>query len=121
MKKFSNIITVALVVLASFNLVSCSDDDFTPSIFDTTELPLDPTSYTYPLDAFVRDNFLKPYNMKYLYRMEDIGSDMDYNLVPCSYEQSLTLPCFANIFGMMFTMRRLATSSSKSTARELST
>lgn len=91
MKKFLNIIIVALVVLTSFNLVSCSDDDFTPTIFDTTEHPLDPTSYTYPLDAFVRDNFLKPYNMRYLYRMEDIGSDMDYNLVPCSYEQSLNL------------------------------
>lgn len=91
MKKIFNILAVVLSALASFNLVACSDDDFTESIFDTTDYPLDRSAYSFPLDTFVKVNFLEPYNMRYLYRMEDIGSDMDYNLVPCSYEQSVNL------------------------------
>lgn len=91
MKKIFNILAVVLSALASFNLTACSDDDFTASIFDTTDYPLDRNAYSFPLDTFVKVNFLKPYNMRYLYRMEDIGSDMDYNLVPCSYDQSVNL------------------------------
>lgn len=75
----------------TLNVVSCSDDDFTDTIFDSTEYPLDQSAYTFPLDTFVKKNFLEPYNLRYLYRMQDIGSDMNYNLVPCSYNQSVTL------------------------------
>lgn len=80
-----------LAVMISAGMVSCDDDDFTESIFDTTDYPLDQTSYSFPLDTFCKVHFLEPYNMRYLYKMEDIGSDMDYNLVPCSYDNSITL------------------------------
>lgn len=80
---------IASVVMAGFT--SCSDDDFGDSIFDTTEYPLDRSLYTFPLDTFIKKNFLEPYNMRFLYKMEDIGSDMQKNLVPCSYDQSQKL------------------------------
>jgi substrate import-associated zinc metallohydrolase lipoprotein len=85
--------TMALAFAATLALtaVSCSDEDFGPSIFDTTEYPLDRTSYTFPLDTFCKVNFLEPYNLKYMYQMEDVGTDMNYNLIPCSYDQSVTL------------------------------
>lgn len=91
MKNLINIFAVILIAASSVNFASCSDDDFTATIFDTTEYPLDKSAYSFPLDTFVKVNFLEPYNMRYLYRMEDIGSDMDYNLVPCSYDQSVNL------------------------------
>lgn len=80
---------MAAVIGAGFT--SCSDDDFGPSIFDTTESSLDRTSYTFPLDTFIKVNFLEPYNLRYAYKMEDISTDMDYNLVPASYDVSAKL------------------------------
>ncbi|MBQ0103096.1 MAG: hypothetical protein KBS99_02845 [Prevotellaceae bacterium] len=79
------------VALAGVVATSCSNDDMGPSIFDTTEYPLDRTKQTFPLDTFCKVNFLEPYNLKYMYLMEDKGSNMDYNLIPCSYDQSITL------------------------------
>ncbi len=80
----------AATVLAA-GVASCSEEKLDETIFDPTEYPLDRTAYTFPLDTFVKKNFLEPYNLRYLYRMQDIGSDMNYNLVPCSYDQSVTL------------------------------
>lgn len=82
---------ITATMALAYTAVSCSDEDFTESIFDPTEYPLDQSVYTFPLDTFVKKNFLEPYNLRYLYRMQDIGSDMNYNLVPCSYDQSVTL------------------------------
>lgn len=90
MKKL-NIIIIFMAALMSFNMVSCSKDDLGATIFDTTEYPLDRSSYTFPLDTFLKVNFQEPYNLRYLYKLQDIGSDMDYNLIPCSYEQSVNL------------------------------
>lgn len=90
MKKL-NIILMALVALTMLNLSSCKDDDLGTTIFDTKDYPLDRTVYSFPLDTFVKVNFQEPYNMRYLYRLQDIGSDMDYNLTPCSYDQCINL------------------------------
>lgn len=91
MKHTFKIAFIALAATIVMGFVSCSDDDFTETIFDTTEYPLDRSAYTFPLDTFVKVNFLEPYNLRYLYKMQDIGSDMNYNLVPCTYDQSVTL------------------------------
>ena len=85
------LIIYSIVALLSFNVASCSDDDLGATIFDTTEYPLDRTVFTFPLDTFLKVNFQEPYNLRYLYKLQDIGSDMDYNLIPCSYEQSVNL------------------------------
>ncbi len=79
------------VALFSLSFLSCSDDDFGPSIFDTTEYYLDRTSFTFPLDTFIKVEYLEPYNLRYIYKMEDIGADMEKNLVPASYEKSTEL------------------------------
>lgn len=91
MKIKYNILAIAAILLSSIGLASCSDDDFGPSIFDTTDYPLNKTSYTFPLDTFVKVNFLEPYNLRYVYKMEDIGSDMQKNLVPADYNKSVKL------------------------------
>lgn len=91
MKKIIYSILLCFAVSMPLAFVSCSDDDFGPSIFDPTDYPLDQTLYTFPLDTFCKKNFLEPYNLKYLYKMQDVGSDMNYNLVPCTYDQSINL------------------------------
>jgi substrate import-associated zinc metallohydrolase lipoprotein len=90
-KKNFIILSFAVATMLASGLASCSDEKLDDTIFDPTEYPLDQTAYTFPLDTFVKKNFLEPYNLRYLYRMQDIGSDMNYNLVPCSYDQSVTL------------------------------
>jgi len=83
--------TIAIAIFGTTGMVSCSDDDLGPSIYDTNNYPLDRTVYTFPLDTFVKKNFLEPYNLKYIYKMEDVGTDMQKNLVPATYEKSVDL------------------------------
>ena len=80
-----------LLPLSTFLFSSCGEDDLGPSIYDTTEYPLDRSLYTFPLDTFVKKNFLEPYNLKFIYKMEDVGTDMQKNLVPATYEKSVDL------------------------------
>lgn len=88
---FKYIFGFALVLIMGMNFASCSEDQFTETIFDTHDYPLDKTSYTFPLDTFVKKEFLEPYNMKFMYKMEDVASDMDKNLTPAKYENSIQL------------------------------
>lgn len=83
------IYVLALTGLFTSAMSSCSDDDMGDSIYDTAYHPLDRSVYTFPLDTFVYENFLRPYNMRFLYKMEDISSDMNKNLIPCSYDKSV--------------------------------
>lgn len=85
------VLTFGLCLVVGLMSDSCSKDELGESIFDVRDYPLDQNSITFPLDTFCKKNFLEPYNLKYIYKMEDIGSDMNYNLVPCSYDQSITL------------------------------
>ncbi len=87
----NKLLIAAFTVFLAGSFASCSEEDLDATIFDTKEYPLDRTSITFPLDTFVKKNFLEPYNLRYLYKMQDIGSDMNYNLVPCSYDQSVNL------------------------------
>lgn len=92
MKLKYGIFTIASAALLTLGVTtSCSDDDLGASIFDTVDHPLDRSSATFPLDAFCIENFRDPYNLRFLYKMEDIGSDMQKNLVPASYEKSKEL------------------------------
>ena len=79
----------SLVALMMFS--SCSDEKLGPTIFDTAETTVDSTKASYKFDLYLYNNFLKPYNLKFIYRMEDAGADMDYNLVPATYENSKKL------------------------------
>ena len=66
---------------------SCSKEELGPSIFDTTDTK-DPNSASYNFDVWLRDAYLKPYNLDFRYKMQDVGSDQEYNLVPTSLEKS---------------------------------
>ena len=89
MKKYIYSLMLTAGLAAGF--VSCSEDEIEGTIFDTTEELLDPNSFTYALDKFAEENFLVPYNMRFLYRIEDIETDMTYNLVPATYEKSIEM------------------------------
>ena len=66
------------------------DDSFTESIFED-DPALDPSSGTYAFDRYLQDIYLKNYNLDFLYKMQDVGSDIDYNLVPAELEKSKQL------------------------------
>lgn len=91
MKRFFNILFLTAVATIAMQFSSCKEDEFTATIFDTKEYPLDRTQFTFPLDTFVKVNFLEPYNMRFIYKMEYTGSDKDKNLTPASYDKSCQL------------------------------
>lgn len=93
MKNIFKFLFISAVTVAAYS--SCNDDELGESIFDITEKPLDRTSYTFALDSFAKREFLQPYNLKFIYRMEDIGSDMDKNLTPAPYDNSVKLAVLA--------------------------
>jgi len=82
------IFKLLIICFVSLNLFSCKKDDtFEASIFDTTDT-LDVHSATYQFDSWLRTNYLNTYNLDFRYKMQDVGSDMEYNLVPTSFEKS---------------------------------
>ena len=72
-------------------MTSCGEDKLGDTIFPEIDETLDPNSYSYQLDKFLRENYLKVYNLDFKYKMEDVGTDMNYNLVPASYKNAVDL------------------------------
>jgi substrate import-associated zinc metallohydrolase lipoprotein len=68
--------------------MSCEGDVFTDSIFDTSVQGLDRNSFTYRLDSFLYENYLKKYNLEFIYKMRTEGTDLNYNLVPATYSNA---------------------------------
>lgn len=83
MKKIYLFLFAAFVGLG---LVSCSDDDPDGAeIFPTTGVNRD------NFDQWLQKNFTLPYNVEVKYKMEDIYSDMSYDLVPADSANSAKL------------------------------
>lgn len=75
-----------LAFVASFALMSCSDDDpSSESIFPTTSPKRD------AFDKWLLENYTFPYNVEMKYKMEDIESDMKYHLVPADSAKTAKL------------------------------
>ncbi len=91
MKKLNILLLAFVALVATTVAVSCGDDDLGATIFPNDNKPLDRTTSTFPLDTFIKKHMLERYNMKFIYRMEDVGADMQKNLVPAGYEESVTL------------------------------
>lgn len=91
MKKLCYII----ILFAGIILSACNEKLDSESIFPNTQEELDPTSYSFQLDSFCKKNFLEEYNVEFRYRMQDISSDMDFNLVPCTYDNAITMAVLA--------------------------
>lgn len=81
---------IAPVLLAPI-FVACSEEELGPSIFPEVSDEPDPTSYTYKFDKWLNENFRDVYNVEFKYLMEDVEADMDYNLVPATYEKARDL------------------------------
>lgn len=66
-------------LLAAFSLlaVACSEDDLSDQSVITNSVN-EPTEF----DAWLEQNYRAPFNIRFLYRYEDIESDMSYDLVP---------------------------------------
>lgn len=92
MKKIKFYISALLLVaIGVMSLSSCSEDKLGDTIFPDVDETLDPTSYTYQLDKFINENYLNKYNLTFLYKMPDVSTNMNYNLVPATYENSIDL------------------------------
>ena len=89
------LMSLLMGAIFAMSFTSCSDDKFTETIFPDEEDVLDPTSSTYQLDKWLRDNYLNVYNLDFRYKMQDVGTNMNYNLVPATYENSLDLAVLA--------------------------
>jgi len=85
MKKFKNIIIVLILPIVFF--LSCDNEKFTDSIFKDVPV-LDTAAFTYRFDKWLYDNYLVPYNLDFRYKMQDVGSDQGYNLVPADLIKS---------------------------------
>ena len=70
---------------------SCSEEELGPTIFPDVSDDPDPSSYTYKFDKWLNQNFRDVYNVDFKYLMEDVEADMDYNLVPATYENARDL------------------------------
>ena len=92
MKKIQYYISALLLVaVAAMAFSSCSEDKLGPTIFPDVDETLDPSSYTYKLDKFLKENYLDKYNLTFLYKMPDISTNMNYNLVPAEYNNAIDL------------------------------
>ena len=91
MKKLIYILS-AMVLAVS--VCSCSKDDFSESIFDTTTPAVDPNSTTAPFDQWLYDNFVVPYNLEIQYRFNLPASKMEYYLTAADYKKSQLLAHF---------------------------
>lgn len=79
-------ISVIFALLVGIMLPSCSEDDLSSkSIFDVTTEPKS------VFDDWLDVNYLKPYNIDYKYRMEDIELTYGKNLTPASLKYSMQL------------------------------
>lgn len=86
MKKINQILFIATIL---FGLASCEKDKFTDSIFiDPVE---DTDSYTYEFDQWLYKHYTVPYNVDFRYRLDDNGTDPNYNVVPVSIGMADTI------------------------------
>lgn len=91
MKKILYIMSVSALILG---LTSCSDDNFTESIYDTSVKTVDTNASTAEFDQWIYDNFTKPYNVEIQYRFNFSSSDMSFQLAPATYNKSQLLTHF---------------------------
>lgn len=88
-KKFVG--SLLLLATALVLMPACSDDKLGDTIFPDIDETLDPNSYSYKLDKWLRENYLEQYNLDFCYKMKDISANMNYNLVPATYENAVDL------------------------------
>lgn len=81
MRKF--ILYMLLAVLPIVTFISCNSDDL-----DGTSIFIDSTVEMTDFEQWINREYTKPYNIDFKYRMEDVESDLNYNLAPASVEKA---------------------------------
>jgi substrate import-associated zinc metallohydrolase lipoprotein len=78
---------ILLISILGFLGISCEqfDDKFTESVF--VDEQVEKTAF----DKYLDNNYLTPYNLSFLYKMSDMGSNISYNLVPTELDKSKRL------------------------------
>lgn len=74
----------AALALVAFS--ACGEDDL-----DSESVIIDSVNEPNDFDLWLEENFRSAYNIRFLYKYEDIESDMTYNLVPAELSQSKIL------------------------------
>ena len=87
MKKMKISILWALAAsLCVFSLTACNEDELSPnSVFQNQ------TYEETPLDPWLYRNYVQPYNIDFQYRFVDRESDMNYQLVPATYDNAVKM------------------------------
>lgn len=83
-----------LLLASAIGWSSCNNDDdidYNHSIFYNEEEMANEEAAKNSFDYWLDDNYVAPYNISLMYRMKDIESDRDYNLVPAQYDKSVAL------------------------------
>ena len=86
MKKIYNILLVGALIVG---LASCEQEKFGQSIFIDPVVNTD--SYTYEFDQWLYEHYTVPYNVDFRYRLDDNGTDPNYNVVPVSIGMADTI------------------------------
>jgi substrate import-associated zinc metallohydrolase lipoprotein len=90
MKKFTLYLLTAIL-----SLVACSED-----ALNSESILKETTHVENEFDRWLFKNYVIPYNVQVLYRMEDIESDMSYNLVPAEYGKSIQVAKLVRFAGL---------------------
>ena len=94
-KYFKYISALALVAIAAMSLSSCSEKGLGDTIFPDVSDELDPNSYTYKFDKWLKENYLDVYNLEFQYRLQDNETNMNYNLEPATLSNAIDLAVLA--------------------------
>lgn len=94
-KYFKYISALALVAMVSMSLSSCSEKGMGETIFPDVSDELDPNSYTYKFDKWLKANYLDVYNLDFQYRLQDNETNMYYNLEPATLTNAIDLAVLA--------------------------
>ena len=72
------------IAVCVITLWSCKEDlpDINNSIFDTSTPELN------SFDNWLRQNYVAPYNIQVYYRLRDIETDFDYNVIPAEMQKA---------------------------------
>lgn len=75
------------IAVLAFTAAACNDDPLSQNSVIETPKAYERT----PLDAWLEENYLKPYNIDFKYRFEVNESDMNYYTVPARYDLAVKM------------------------------
>lgn len=84
MKKCIILLTLFVALFSS-----CSEDEIVGTNFVIEKNDTD--LYTKDFDEWLYFYYTEPFNVEFIYKMQDAGSDMNYNLVPVSLDKAIIM------------------------------